>query len=395
MTAAPIDPPDAAAVRNRNLGAVLGLVAEHGPRSRAAIADETGLHRTSVARLVAELIDLGLLRERGVEHRGELGRPAALVEVARAGAVGLGLQVGTDSLGVHATDLGGGSRYKATAGGPNRVRRPDVVLEQLAEMVADALVEVERQGLSMVGATVALPGLVDSERGVLLMAPGLGWHDVPVVERLTELVGVPGLEIQAENEGPLAALGELYDRRGAGFDDFVCVSSSVGVAAGVVAGGRLVGGARGIGGAFGHMTVEPDGRRCRCGSRGCLETRVGPDALLAAAGLGDGTMKDLLAQARSEHPAVLAALADAGRWLGVGLATLVNLLAPPSVVLCGHFAALAPWLTEAIEAELRLRVLGARERLPAIVASQLGNEAAIRGAAAAPIRRVLAAPRAP
>ena len=137
---------------------MLGLVVEHGPRSRAAIADETGLHRTSVARLVNELIELGLLRERGIEHRGELGRPAALVEVARAGAVGLGLQVGIDFLAVHATDLAGGSRYKATAGAANRVRRPDAVLEQLAEMVRDALIEVERQGLSWVGATVALPG---------------------------------------------------------------------------------------------------------------------------------------------------------------------------------------------------------------------------------------------
>ena len=93
---------------------MLGLVAEHGPRSRAAIADETGLHRTSVSRLVDELIGLGLLRERGVEHRGELGRPAALVEVARAGAVGLGLQVGIDSLAVHATDLAGGYRAWAS-----------------------------------------------------------------------------------------------------------------------------------------------------------------------------------------------------------------------------------------------------------------------------------------
>lgn len=373
---------------------MLGLVVEHGPRSRAAIADETGLHRTSVARLVAELIDLGLLRERGVEHRGELGRPATLVEVARAGAVGLGLQVGIDWLGVHATDLAGGSRYKATAGAPNRVRKPEAVLEQLAEMVSDALVEVERQGLSWVGATVALPGLVDSERGMLLMAPDLGWYDVPVVARLTELVGVPGFEIQADNDGPMAALGELCDRRGVGLEDFVCVSSSVGVAAGVVAGGELVGGARGIGGAFGHMTVEPDGRRCRCGSRGCLETRIGPDALLDSAGLGDGSIKDLLEQARTGHPAALKALAECGRWLGVGLATLVNLLAPPAVVLSGHFAALAPWLTGAVEDELRLRVLSAPIGLPEILASELGSEAAIRGAAAAPIRRILTAPRA-
>jgi predicted NBD/HSP70 family sugar kinase len=372
---------------------VLGLVVEHGPRSRAAIADETGLHRTSVARLVNELIELGLLRERGIEHRGELGRPAALVEVARAGAVGLGLQVGIDFLAVHATDLAGGSRYKATAGAANRVRRPDAVLEQLAEMVRDALVEVERQGLSWVGATVALPGLVDSESGTLLMAPDLGWFDVPVVETLNGLIGVPGLDVQADNDGPMSALGELCDRRGVGLPDFVCISCSVGVAAGVVAGGELVGGARGIGGAFGHMTVEPDGRKCRCGSRGCLETRIGPDALLHSAGLGDGSIKDLLEHARAEDRNALAALAEGGRWLGVGLGTLVNLLAPPAVVLSGHFATLAPWLITSVEEELRVRVLSAPAGLPDLHASRLGREGALRGAAAAPIRRILAAPR--
>ena len=380
-------------MRNRNLGVVLALVVERGPRSRAAIADETGLHRTSVTRLVAELIDLGLLRERGVEHRGELGRPAALVEVARAGAAGLGLEVTRDSLCVHATDLAGGSRYRATAGAANRVRRPTAVLEQLAEMVRDAMIEIERQGLSLVGATVALPGLVDSERGVLLMAPDLGWFDVPVVDALHTLIGIPGFNVQADNEGPMAALGELCDRRGVGLMDFVCVSSSVGVAAGIVSGGELVGGARGIGGAFGHMTVEPEGRRCRCGSRGCLETRIGPDALLSSAGLGDGSMKDLLTEARGEHPAALKALHEGGRWLGVGLGTLVNLLAPPAVVLSGHFAALAPWLVPAVEQELRVRVLSAPAGLPDLIASQLGAEATIRGAAAAPLRRILAAPR--
>ena len=100
----------------------------------------------------------------------------------------------------------------------------------------------------------------------------------------------------------MSALGELCDRRGVGLPDFVCVSCSVGVAAGVVAAGELVGGARGIGGAFGHMTVEPDGRKCRCGTRGCLETRIGPDALLHSAGLGDGSIKDLLEHARAEDP---------------------------------------------------------------------------------------------
>ena len=343
--------------------------------------------------MVSELIELGLLRERGIEHRGSAGRPGVLVEVARAGAVGLGMQIGIDSLALRASDLAGGTRYRATAGAANRIRRPEAVLDHLAEMARDALVELEKQGLSLVGATVAVPGLVDIVSGVVHMSPDLDWRDVPVVDYLNERIGKPELRLHADNEGSLAALGELSDLSGVGRDDFMLVSGAVGVAAGIVAGGELVRGARGFGAAFGHVTVEPNGRLCRCGSRGCLETRVGREALLTAAGLGDGSMTDLLELARSDEPHALAALADCGRWLGIGLATVANLLAPQAYVLSGHFADLAPWLIGAVEDELRSRVLSGGVCRPEILTSRLGLEATLRGAAVEPIRRVLAAPR--
>ena len=154
-----------------------------------------------------------------------------------------------------------------------------------------ALDEVQAQGLRPIGATVALPGLVDIQRGALLVAPNLHWSDVPVVELLRERIDAPSLPLGVDNEANLAALAELWEGAATGYSDFVYASGEIGVGGGIVLGGELFRGYRGFGGEFGHTTVEADGLPCACGSRGCLETRAGLEPLLAAAGI-DGDARD-------------------------------------------------------------------------------------------------------
>ncbi len=389
------------AVRRHNLGLVLRQVVERGPRSRATIALDTGLNKTTVSSLVSELVDLGLLVERGAEARGTAGRPALVLDVAREGAVALGLEINVDYLGVQATDLAGGSRYRAIEVADNRRRSVDVVLRRLAALAAAALREAGRQGLRPIGATVALPGLVDVRRGELVTAPNLGWHDVPVVEQLSERLEDEALPLDADNEANLAALAELWEGAATGLSDFMYASGQVGVGGGIVLGGELFRGYRGFGGEFGHTTVEPQGRPCACGSRGCLETRAGLESLLSAAGLdgeqitatGSGQpAAELVRRAGAGDALVLAALADCGSWLGIALASVVNLLSPQAIVLGGDFAPIAEWLKPAIERELDARVLGGGRAVPPVMASSLGPEAALRGAAATQLRRILADP---
>jgi predicted NBD/HSP70 family sugar kinase len=389
------------AVRRHNLSLVLRQVVERGPRSRATIAQHTGLNKSTVSSLVSELMDFGLLVERGAEHRGTAGRPGLVVDVARDGVVALGLEVNVDYLGVQATDLAGGSRYKAMVAADNRGRGVDEVLDALGTLTRDALSEVRAQGLRPIGATVALPGLVDVENGVLLVAPNLHWNDVPVVEQLHERIEAPALPLGADNEANLAALAELWEGAATDYSDFVYVSGEIGVGGGIVLGGELYRGYRGFGGEFGHTTVEHDGRPCACGSRGCLETRAGLEPLLEAAGLdgeavttrGAGKpVAELVARASAGEPTALAALADCGRWLGVALGSVVNLLSPQAIVLGGYFAPVAQWLEPVIASELSSRVLGGNGAVPPVIVSSLGAEAAMRGAAATQLRRVLADP---
>ena len=385
-------PANQRSVRRHNLGVVLRHVAEQGPRSRAAIAQETGLNKTTVSSLVGELIDFGLVRETQVEMRGTVGRPALPVELSGRRVVGLGLELGVDFLAVRAADLAGDERHRALAAVDNRGRPVDDVLDDLARMAAEALAVVREQDLLTAGAVIAVPGLVDSD-GRLLVAPNLGWSGVSVPELVGERLDRPPFPIQAENEANLGALAELWEGAGREFSDFIYVSGELGVGAGIIVGGELFRGAHGFGGELGHTTVDPEGGLCACGNRGCLETRVALGALLRAAGLDPGArVGELAERAKEGDERVLGALAEAGRWLGVGVASAANLLNPRGVVIGGYFATLAPWLLPGLQQELDARVLSAEWDAPRVVTSALGAEAAVRGASARALRRVFADP---
>lgn len=385
-------PANQRSVRRHNLGVVLRHVAEHGPRSRAAIAQETGLNKTTVSSLVGELIDFGLVRETEIELRGTVGRPALPVELSGRGVVGLGMELGVDFLAVRAADLTGDERHRELVTGDNRGRPVDDVLADLAQLAAGALQAVEAQELLTVGAVIALPGLVDSD-GRLLVAPNLGWTDISVPERIAEALGGPPFPVQAENEANLGALAELWEGAGREFADFIYVSGELGIGAGIIVGGEPFRGAHGFGGELGHTTVDPDGDVCACGNRGCLETRVALGAMLHAAGLDPAArVTDLAGRARDGDERALRTLADAGRWLGIGVASAANLLNPRGVVVGGYFATLADWLLPGLEAELEARVLAAEWDPPRVVISALGAEAAVRGASALALRRVFADP---
>jgi predicted NBD/HSP70 family sugar kinase len=389
------------ALRRQNLGIVLSHVVRRGPRSRATIAQETGFNKSTVSSLVTELIEMGMLVERGAERTGTVGRPGLVVDVDGAGAAGVGLEVNVDFLSARVVDLAGEVIHRAHETVDLRGGDAAEMLDRLAAMARAALDALRDANVRPAGITVALPGIVDAASGTLLVAPNLHWEDLPVAAELAGRLGTGAPPVTADNDANLAALAELRSGAGQGLRDFVHVTGDVGIGAGVVLGGELFRGAHGYGGEFGHLTVEPNGRRCACGSVGCLETRAGLEALLRAAGEPEegGTptgqpVERLAARADAGDDQACAALAEGGRWLGVALASAANLLDPQAFILCGFFAPLAEHLRPAAEAELRLRVLGAQRGLPAVLTSPLGPEATVCGAAGEVVERVLADPAA-
>ena len=382
-------------VRRANLGIVLRHVAAAGTRSRAQVAAATGLTRGTVSSLVLELIDRELLHETGetTSPRG-IGRPGTALELSDV-VVGIGLEVNVDYVTVSVEDLTGTVRYGRRINRDNRDSTPRHVLDRIGQAARDALEAAAAEGLRPAGVTVAVAGLVEEASGTVVLAPNMGWVDLPVAAELEARLGLP---VVVENEANLAALAEHWTGAAVGIDDFVCVFGEVGVGGGIVLGGRLFRGTHGFGGEFGHIPVDPEGRVCACGSRGCVETLAGQESIARAAGISPVSDRprsltdELVRRAEDGAPGVLRALDDAGRWLGIALASAFNLLDLRAVVLGGCFGPLAPWLAEGVRTTLEERSLAARSGSFVVLPSAFGDGAAVRGAAALSLRRVLDAP---
>ena len=238
----------------------------------------------------------------------------------------------------------------------------------------------------VIGIGVAVVGVVRRRDGLVTMAPNLGWLNVPLGERLGLAFGDDAsVPISVANEADLGALAEA--RRGAavGVDDVVFLSGEVGVGAGLIVDGHPLTGSAGFGGEVGHMPLNPDGAPCRCGSYGCWETEVGDEALLLRAGQprdgGRREVEAVMSEAASGSTEAVGALNHVGRWLGVGLAALINVLNPRLIVMGGRFARMHPYVIDAIDAELARRALPASRALTRIVPATMGADASLLGAA--------------
>jgi predicted NBD/HSP70 family sugar kinase len=392
-------PTDQADVRRHNAALVLDSVAVDGPLSRARVAAATGLTRATVGSIVDDLLDAALLTEQGTRSPTGVGRPGTDLALRGDGGAGVGLEINVDGLSAVVVDLSGIVRHRVSTAGDQRGRAVTAVLRSAARLVDDAVAAAYDLALPVRGIGIAVPGLVDLGAQIVRLAPNLGWSDVAVVERLGSYAVTtwPGT-ITLDNEANLAALGELWSGGHGGADSFVLVNGDVGVGAGVVLDGRLHRGTRGFGGELGHLTVAPDGPECRCGARGCLEQVAGLDWILRQAGVrevprsGEDAVAPLLARLVAGDERAVAAVREAGESLGVGVAALVNLFDVDTVVLGGVFAPLFPWIDEPLSTVVRRRVLSARWAPLHVTASRLGRDAAVTGAAQAPLRELFADP---
>jgi predicted NBD/HSP70 family sugar kinase len=388
----PTGPADHATVRRSNLGLVLRHLRDAGPRSRARIAQETGLNKATVSSLVAELIGRGLAGEGPVDRAGAVGRPGTLVQLDGRGVCGIGVELNVDYAAVLVLDLRGEVLFEHREGLDVPALGVERTLDELAELVQKAEAAAAGRGAVPVGLTVAAPGLVESAVGTVTLAPNIGWRDVAV--RAGLLARLPGLgyPVRVENDANLSAIAEEAMGSEARATDLVFLTGEVGVGAGIIVGGRLLRGASGYSGEVGHMPLGDPERLCGCGRRGCWETVVGLATLLDAAADEDDPVRDpardlqdrldeLVRRAEAGDARTLAALDQVVEQLAVGTAVLVNLFNPQVVVLGGYFAVLGRLLTGPLSGPLRDRVFAPETAGARVVLSTLGFTAAVRGGA--------------
>ncbi|MFE4195000.1 ROK family protein [Paenarthrobacter sp. NPDC056912] len=379
-------------VRRRNLSLVLDSIARTGDAkpSRAQLAAGTGLTKAAVSSLVADLVESGLVSEVGLYRDGERGRPGQGLELsARRGVVGM--EINVDYLAVGLVDLGGSLRFRSTVESRNRGLAPNVVMERLGNLTAEARAAAAADGIAIMGGGLAVPGLVDEQRNVVLSAPNLHWEREQLNPR--SLLEDAPLGVRLSNEANSAALGELW--YGDGQPDFLYVSGEVGVGGGVVIGSELYLGPGGSAGELGHIVVHPEGPSCSCGGAGCLETFAGQEAIFQAARIPEGSLSErtelLLTALAAAEPQATQAVHDAGRYLGVALASSARLMDIETVVLGGHFAVLNEWLRPALLASLERYAPGLLDPTHLTV-SHLGHSGTLLGAAGQVIRSVIESP---
>jgi predicted NBD/HSP70 family sugar kinase len=392
---------DRSAIRRNNLEVVTRHLAMAGRASRADIAAATGLTNSTVARLVSELQNLGLVREVGTAPARGAGRPGAWVELDGTGLLVVGCEVNVHRMVVRVCDLGGRLRAHivrhvnvSSMSAATAARRLGGLCRQMIGQAMSTL----QQHTSIVNVVAAVPGIVDDSTNTVIAAPNLHWRNFPLATALGDALDLAGVPVMVGNDANLAALAEFWSGLHPGIDDLVYVTGDVGIGGGLIVGGRLLASANGQAGEIGHMTLDPAGPECACGRHGCWESYIGLGALRASTGprhraLSSSAFITSVAQlAAARDPDTLAALSAVGTWLGFGLSNLINLLGTQRVVLGGYFAELSAWILPAAYASLSEHVFINQPIDSLIATSTLGSAAAATGAALYAIDRVMSNP---
>lgn len=369
-------------VRRHNLSSLVRHLHVNGSTSRADLTALTGLNRSTVKALSGDLVEAGLVRETAPVGRGGAGRPSITVELASDHVYVLALDVGVEHLTAVRIGVGGQvleRRELRQTVNDYSVKRTLTRLEKLARALLDG---APPDGVCL-GIGVGVCGVVSTDDGLVRFAPNLGWVDVPLRDLLAERLGTT-LPIDLGNDGDLGAMAEALRGVARGVSDLLYVSGEVGIGGGILLDGRPLRGTGGYAGEIGHMCVDPRGRTCRCGRRGCWETEISDQAVLSATGAPAGTsLQQVLDAYAAGERWTQSGMRRVGKYLGIGVANLVNVFNPELIVFGGAvrhiFRATEPIVRDALTTALaapseqvRLEVAGLGDDSVAVGAAELG-----------------------
>ncbi|MGH3728300.1 MAG: ROK family transcriptional regulator [Micromonosporaceae bacterium] len=377
-------PGSQSALREANQRRLLRAIRGAGSLTQAQIARATGLSAATVSNIVRELRDAGTVT---VAPTSSGGRRAQSVSLARDTGLAVGVHVTADHLRAAVCDMAyevlAEERipYGAGLSAERGLRRAEWLVSTLLRQA-----RVDRTKIRGVG--VALPGPVDAVTGHVTAGTVLtAWEGVDVAGELSERVNLP---VEVSNDANAAALGELIWGAGRDCTELAYLKLSSGVGAALVINGEVYSGAAGLAGEFGHITVNDQGRICRCGNRGCLETVVGGPYLLDLLPHRPDEprpdLDELIEAAIDGDLGSRRVIADAGRAVGSAAAVLCNLLNPQRLIVGGELAAAGGLLLEPITEMLARQTLPKAAAMVQVVPAELGDSAAVRGALGTVVR---------
>ena len=352
--------------REINRQIALNLIRTHQPISRADLARLMNVRRGVASLLVSELLGESLIFEGALgESVGRGRRPTFLYIDSRERCV-VGVDIRASRTYILVTDLMG--RQLGAVSSFQTNRDVDVLIQELARRIKQILSDYKEVG-ACEGVGVSVPGMVDPAKGRVVHAPTLAWRDVNLRDPLALALGIP---VQIENSGKACALAQLWATRSdvvaSGNSVFVSVSDGVGV--GIVVNGEVLRGRHNTAGEFGHVPLSIDGPRCSCGATGCWEAYVSNLATLSRyfghdlsearprdAETAIFTVEDLIARARAGDAKALAAINSTARYLGLGLASIINSLDPSRIYIGGEITTAWSLIEPIVRGAVRERTL--------------------------------------
>lgn len=351
---------------------VLHAVRVMQPTFRAQVSRSTGLKPATVTSIVNNLIDQKLLREAPatVEPNARFGRPPLMLEVNRDFKRILAIDLEPENIRVALTDvLARILDYREQK--IDRFDSPESILAQISKLCRTVTGNMPARQIQGIG--LSLPGLIDRQNGILHSSTNMPrWKNVPIASWLEKALG---MTVRVDRSINLAALYEKWTHPELLTKKVVVISLRTGIGMSLLQDGQLYVGSGGLSGEIGHTIVDIDGKPCDCGSRGCLETFVGAPAVVAQAKalIDAGQAKALAARVKGgsplspeliyslardgDDPACSKLVRTIGRYLGIAISNLINLLGPDEVVVCGAIDAAETLLLEAIREQISLSAL--------------------------------------
>ncbi|NLB72640.1 MAG: ROK family transcriptional regulator [Firmicutes bacterium] len=390
-------------VKDLNKAIVFNMIWRSAPTSRADISRASGLNRSTVSSLVDELIAEGYVTELGAGESA-LGRKPIMLQSNPDAGIIIGVELGVNYIRLIASDIAA-NVISCSGFSIDPADGVDRIVKTMLEAIESMAASVPSTLRGLIGVGVGVPGLVRSDSGVLAFAPNLKWRDVPLRDIMMGRLGIP---VFVDNEANTAAMGERWFGAGVGVENMAYVSVGIGLGVGIVINGELYRGSSGYAGEMGHFTMQPDGPECGCGNRGCWETLASKSATIARVirAIEEGrptilaghakhrfTMDDLADACVRGDEVAREALEDTGRYLGIGIAGLINTFNPELVIVGSSVGRCSRLVLDEVEKEIRARGLTQLTKDVRVVKAALGADSCAIGGISLVLSDLLSLPK--
>ncbi len=367
-------------IKRINITNIIEILKLQGVKSRAELANLTGLTPASITKLTKKLIDLNLLKESGIGNISG-GRPPILLEINPDYGYIMGINLAPTKIRGILTDINGTILSKKTFDLEDKTK--EGILELLFSLIENLKGVIDNKKILGIG--IAMNGMVDYEKGISIFSPHYKWRNFDLQGVVEEKFDIPTI---IENDVKAMALGEHKAGMAIHKDNFVIINIGEGIGAGIILNNKLYRGDSYSAGEIGHITVEKkSGHPCSCGNYGCLEALIGNKNILKRAkseieGTDDKlTIKDICRLALNGNPKALEIIDDIAENLGYSLSFLINLLNPKLIILVGDINFSGELFYKKLKSKINQYSLKTSTTNLEILPSKLGDDAGTVGAA--------------